>query len=87
MTMPTATLAHAIEHLDLFGRLFRRNSWARRKVFLRTLFGERLDAEELAIFQHHTERVKAPIGPFREAALVCGRRAGKSRILAIMGSG
>ena len=48
------------------------------------LFAEPLGAEALAAYQHHTERTEPPRAPFREAALVCGRRGGKSRILALL---
>src|SRR5580658_10490077 len=83
-TLPTVTLAHAIEHFDLFGQLFRGSSWRRWKTFLKALFAEPLDVEALAAYQHHTERTEPPTAPFREAALVCGRRGGKSRILALL---
>ena len=83
-TLPTVTLAHAIEHPDLFGRLFRGKSWRRWKAFIAALFAEPLGAEALAAYQHHTERTEPPTAPFREAALVCGRRGGKSRILALL---
>ena len=33
---------------------------------------------------HHTGRTAAPTAPFREAALVVGRRGGKSRVLALI---
>jgi hypothetical protein len=44
-----------------------------------------MDADELAIFRHHTGRQRAPQKPCKEACLVVGRRGGKSRLLAILG--
>ena len=43
-----------------------------------------MDDAELAVYQHHTERTAEPLEPFRETALVVGRRGGKSRILALV---
>ena len=43
-----------------------------------------MDDAELALFRHHTERQPGPAAPFREAALVVGRRGGKSRVLAVI---
>jgi phage terminase large subunit-like protein len=41
-----------------------------------------MDDDALALFTHHTARQTPPTVPFREAALICGRRGGKSRVLA-----
>jgi type II secretory pathway component GspD/PulD (secretin) len=39
---------------------------------------------ELDLFERHTGRATAPVVPFNEAYLVCGRRAGKSAVLALV---
>jgi hypothetical protein len=43
-----------------------------------------MDEATLALFRHHTGRTTPPTTPFREAALVIGRRGGKSRVLALI---
>ena len=39
---------------------------------------------ELDLYRRHTERLTPPAKPFNEAALVIGRRGGKSRVLALI---
>src|SRR5208337_72966 len=48
------------------------------------LTAEEMTAEELAIYRQCTGRTEPPAAPFREAALIVGRRGGKSRILALI---
>ena len=75
----------AISHPQLFGRWFRdRESWKAWEAYLAALFGLRMSDEVLAIYQECTGRQTAPGVPFNESWLVCGRRAGKSRILALI---
>jgi hypothetical protein len=76
-----------IEALDdpaLFGGMFPVETWGRWRVFLAALFGLPVSAGDLEVFQHHTARQTPPADAVREAALVCGRRGGKSRILAVV---
>jgi hypothetical protein len=68
----------------LFGPHFKGATWETWKVFLAGLFGLPMTDEQLAVFQHHTGRQTAPTAAFTEAALVVGRRGGKSRILALI---
>src|SRR4051812_26835057 len=42
-----------------------------------------MDEAQLALYRHHTGR-QTPTAQFSESALICGRRAGKSRILALV---
>ncbi len=84
MTQATTTLAAALDDPDLFASLFAGRSWRRWRVFLRALFGERMGWRDRAVFRHHTERREPPTTSLREAAIVCGRRGGKSRILALL---
>ena len=54
------------------------------RAFLAALFALPLTEAECAIYQHHTGRAEVPTMPFKEAALVVGRRGGKSRMLALV---
>jgi hypothetical protein len=74
----------ALDHPQIFGPHFGGASWRPWRVFLKSLFALPLTEDELAVFQHHTERSTEPTDPFREVALVVGRRGGKSRILALV---
>jgi hypothetical protein len=79
-----SSLATTLADPDLFAPLFAGGSWRRWQIFLKALFGERMTWRERAIFRHHTERDAVPTRAFHEAAIICGRRGGKSRILALL---
>ncbi len=66
----------------LFGGHFRGPSWAAWRAFLAALFALPMNEAQLETYRRHTGRETAPTVPFREAALVIGRRGGKSRVLA-----
>ena len=69
----------------VFGHAFRKpESWTAWFAFLAALFGLRMDAEQQGIFQACTQREDRPTQQAREAWLICGRRAGKSFILALV---
>jgi hypothetical protein len=75
----------------LFGKYFTRNwrgadSWSAWRTFLAALFALPMDAEALEVYQKHTGRITAPTTPFQEAYCVVGRRGGKSRIAALIGT-
>jgi hypothetical protein len=72
----------AIADPKVFGQHFKGNSWDAWKVFLCALFALPMSAEQLEVFRRHTGRKEPPTQPAREAWLICGRRAGKSYILA-----
>jgi hypothetical protein len=79
------TLLEAMADANLFAPWFRDpTSWAAWRSFIATLFALPLSAEELAIYQHCTGRRTPPTTPHREAWLVCGRRSGKSFMLALI---
>lgn len=59
-------------------------TWAAWEAFLAALCGDAMDDAQLALYRHHTGRTEPPAAPFREGAVICGRRAGKSRILALL---
>src|SRR4051794_32142465 len=86
MKEPAATILDALDHSKLFKPHFKGGaaSWAAWRAFLAALFGLHLDEAQLALYRHHTGRETPPRAQFTEAALICGRRAGKSRILALI---
>ena len=70
---------------EVFGPAFRNKaSWQAWFAFLAALFGLPLTPEELAIYQQCTGRKIPPVTRAVEGWLVCGRRAGKSFILAVV---
>jgi hypothetical protein len=73
-------LLRAFSDERAFGKHFAGPSWNAWRAFLAALDGSGEDQRE--IYTACTGRTSAPTAPFREAALICGRRAGKSRILA-----
>jgi hypothetical protein len=79
------TIIDAIENPKLFARWFRdRASWRAWIVFLRAMFGLPMDGSDVELFRQCTARASAPLGGFSEAWLICGRRSGKSFILALI---
>lgn len=82
---PALSIVDALDDRELFGAAFEpAATWARWRVFLATLFGLPLDPEALATYQRHTGRAAVPVGQSREAWVIAGRRAGKSRIAALV---
>lgn len=71
------TFAEACRDPELFGDWFKADTWAVWRVIDKALFGEPLDADELAIFTEITGRTEAPTEPATEAWFICGRRSGK----------
>ena len=80
------SIIDALDHKKIFRDHFKggAKSWAAWRVFLSSLFGLPMDDEQVELFRHHTARQTAPAKAFTEAYLICGRRAGKSRILALL---
>jgi hypothetical protein len=69
---------------NLFAPWFRDpGTWAAWRAFLAALFALPMDAEQLAVYRQCTGRSAPPSQPASEGWLVCGRRAGKSFILAL----
>jgi hypothetical protein len=81
---PSMDILQAMGDRRLFGPHFRGETWTRWKVFLAALFALPLDDDAAAIYRQHTGRETAPTAAFREASLICGRRGGKSRVLALI---
>lgn len=75
----------ALRDQQLFAPYFRpAESWAAWEAVLRVLFGLALSAEDLALLERCAGRKQAFSGALTEAWLLCGRRSGKSRILALI---
>ena len=82
--MPGLTILEAMDDPALFRPHFRSSSWEAWRAFLAALFALPLSEGALDLYQRHTGRNNAPEAPFAEAALVVGRRGGKSRVLALI---
>jgi hypothetical protein len=74
----------ALDHPQVFAPFFQGVTWRAWRVFLKALFALPLaDEHELKLYRHHTGRIEPPATPFKETAVVVGRRGGKSRVLAL----
>lgn len=82
--MTAIPIEAALADPALFGAALPGESWQRRRVLLKATFGAPLDADELAIYQHHTGRTDEPQGAFREVVEISGRRGGKTRAAALI---
>ena len=77
-------LLEAMDDPELFGPHFAGPSWGTWRAFIASLFGLQLDGAALETFRQCTGRNEPPTGPAREAWVIAGRRAGKSRVLALI---
>ena len=75
-------ILNALDDSKVFGPFFKGDSWSAWRVFLAALFALPMTAEQTAIYQQHTGRSTPPSQASNEAWLVCGRRSGKSFMLA-----
>jgi hypothetical protein len=79
------TIIDACQDEELFARWFRdRTTWQAWFAFIAALFGVAMTPEQLAMYCACTGRKDAPTQPFTEGWLICGRRAGKSFVLALI---
>jgi hypothetical protein len=79
------SILDAIRDERLFGAAFKSlETWRSWLAFLAALFGLPLDAEQAAIWRQCTGRDAPPSKAFAEAVLVCGRRSGKSFMMALI---
>jgi hypothetical protein len=72
----------AMKDNNAFAMHFRGGTWDAWRAFLGALFALPMTSEQLAIYQKHTGRSKLPAAPLSESWLICGRRSGKSFMLA-----
>src|ERR1700745_1893308 len=77
-------ILRAMDHLELFGRWFKGDTWNPWRVFLAALFGLPMSSEQGAFYRQCTGRSKPPETASTEAWVIAGRRAGKSAILAFI---
>jgi hypothetical protein len=74
-----------IQDEELFARWFKNKvTWQAWFAFIAALFGVSMTPEQLATYEACTGRSEAPSEPLTEAWLICGRRAGKSFVLALI---
>jgi hypothetical protein len=77
-------LLEAMADANLFAPWFRKPaSWASWRAFIAALFALPMTPEQLAIYQQCTGRTAPPTQPATEGWLNCGRRSGKSFVLAL----
>jgi hypothetical protein len=75
-------IIQALDDPKVFGGYFRGGTWDAWRTFLAAVFAVPLKQEQLKVYRWHTGRSAPPTARAQEAWLVCGRRAGKSLILA-----
>lgn len=76
-------ILQAIKDPAVFAPFFKGKTWDAWFVFLAALFALPMTPEQLQVYQKHTGRTTPPTSPIFEAWLCCGRRSGKSFILAL----
>lgn len=77
-------ILEALDSPQMFAPHFRGDTWQPWRAFLAALFALPMDDAALALYRAHTGRQDAPTAAFKEAALIIGRRGGKSRVLALI---
>jgi hypothetical protein len=75
-------ILQALDDQNVFAPFFRGPTWSAWRAFFAALFALPMTPEQLATYSKHTGRASPPPQPLHEAWLVCGRRAGKSFVLA-----
>jgi hypothetical protein len=79
------SILNAVNDANLFAPWFRdQATWQSWFAFLAALFALPLTADQFAIYQQCTGRTEPPTAPASEGWLICGRRAGKSFVLALV---
>jgi hypothetical protein len=77
-------ILHALDDEKVFAPFFKGDTWSAWRAFLAALFALPMSVEQLAVYQHHTGRSSLPAQACNESWLVCGRRSGKSFVLALI---
>jgi hypothetical protein len=78
------SITDALDDPELFAPHFRGDTWEAWRGFLEALFALPMGGTAREAFARHTGRADLPATPFSEAALIVGRRGGKSRVLALI---
>ncbi len=82
---PDVSILKALADKRLFAGAFKEPAtWAAWWAFLAALFGLAMSEDAAAIYRDCTGRDGLPDAAFREGWLICGRRSGKSRIMALI---
>lgn len=80
-------ILEALDDPRLFAPWFRDpRTWEPWRAFLAALFALPMPDPALEAYRRSTGRTAAPATPFNEAWLICGRRAGKSFVMALTGT-
>ncbi len=82
--LATPTMRRALSDPALLGNVLPGVSWQAWRVLLVALMGEPLDDDERAIFARLTGRATEPLERVEEFWALAGRRAGKSRAVAVL---
>jgi hypothetical protein len=78
-------ILEAAANSALFAPWFKnRDTWTSWFSFLAALFALPMTPQQLEIYRACTGRTNPPTEPFQSATLICGRRAGKSFVLALI---
>src|SRR5262245_26575989 len=87
--MKRPDIVQAIRNPKLFGSMFKSlDSWRAWIVWLKAVFGLKMDEGERELFQRCTGRNSVHTDPslgFKESYAIVGRRGGKSRIVSFAG--
>jgi len=85
MSARAFSILDAIRDQRLFGKAFKDEAtWRAWFVFLAGLFALPMSEAEAEVWRACTGRSALPDQPFREGWLVCGRRSGKSFVMALV---
>jgi hypothetical protein len=77
-------ILEALNSPKILGQRFSGPDWTAWRSFLAATFGLPMSSDEQAIYTRCTGRTALPTSPAREAWVIAGRRAGKSRIAALI---
>lgn len=83
---PLVSMRRALEDQSLFGAVLGGDSWAAWRVLLIAAMGEPLTVDERVVFERLTGRPQEPADRVDEFWAICGRRAGKTRAVAVLGA-
>jgi hypothetical protein len=81
---PTGTILDALADPQLLGSAFQGDTWTAWRAVLAAIFGLPMAGGQLETFRACSGRQDAPTAPVREAWCIAGRRAGKSRVAALI---
>lgn len=83
---PSITILQAMRSRQIWAGWFARSpgSWEPWRIFLKALFGLALEEGEMDLFRACSGLAEPPAGGVFESWLICGRRSGKSFILALI---